>query len=129
MDRQERDQDPEPSERFPAGPLYVPVRPGRDACTARLFRTPLGARTAVGFTSARRLTDTLGPDQEWIRLGGPALRALAEPLGAVGVTVDPRLALPIPPPPTGRHPAPSPVAVPAAHGAGALAAAIRTWLG
>lgn len=35
------EEDPEPSERFPAGPLYVPVRPGpAAACAARLFRTP-----------------------------------------------------------------------------------------
>lgn len=36
-------EDPDPSERFPAGPLYVPVRPGPAGCTARFFRTPSAA--------------------------------------------------------------------------------------
>ncbi|MHB9756943.1 SAV_915 family protein [Streptomyces sp. BYX5S] len=87
-------EDPEPSERFPAGPLYVPVRPGPFGHAARLFRTPLGDRTAVGFTSARALTTTLGPDQPWIRLAEPALRAMTAPLGAAPVTVDPQLCAP-----------------------------------
>ncbi|MFF3935147.1 hypothetical protein [Streptomyces phaeofaciens] len=69
------DDDPEPAHRFPAGPPYVPVRPGPSGCTARLFRTPLGGRTAVGFRSARRPAATLGPGQARIRLAEPALRA------------------------------------------------------
>ncbi|MFJ9123940.1 SAV_915 family protein [Streptomyces sp. NPDC102340] len=85
------DEDPEPSERFPAGPLYVPVRPGPLGCAARLFRTPLGDRTAVGFTSERALTATLGAGQPWIRLSEPALRDMTAPLGAATVTVDPQL--------------------------------------
>ncbi|WP_251062292.1 MULTISPECIES: SAV_915 family protein [unclassified Streptomyces] len=89
-------EDPEPSDRFPAGPLYVPVRPGPAACAARLFRTPLGGRTAVGFTSLRQLTATLGPDQPWIRLAEPALRALTAPLGLTTVTVDPPFCAPPP---------------------------------
>ncbi|NEB81295.1 hypothetical protein G3I40_39720 [Streptomyces sp. SID14478] len=88
-------EDPEPSERVPAGPLYVPVRPGPTGCTARMFRTPLGARTAVGFTSHERLVATLGGDQQWIRLGDHALRALTEPLGVTGVTVDPTFSAPV----------------------------------
>ncbi|MEV3853673.1 SAV_915 family protein [Streptomyces sp. NPDC050095] len=87
-------EDPEPSERVPAGPLYVPVRPGPTGCTARMFRTPLGERTAVGFTSRERLTATLGPHQQWIRLGEHALRTLAEPLGVTSVTVDPAFSAP-----------------------------------
>ncbi|MFF4253463.1 SAV_915 family protein [Streptomyces sp. NPDC001663] len=87
-------EDPEPSDRFPAGPLFVPVRPGPSGCAARLFRTPLGDRTAVAFTSVRNLTSTLGPDQAWIRLAEPALRALTEPLGVTGLTLDPRFAAP-----------------------------------
>lgn len=90
--------DPEPSDRSPAGPLFVPVRPGPVGYTARLFRTPLGARTAVGFTSARGLAATLGPGQAWIRLAEPALRALAAPLGVTTVTVDPQLSAPAPTP-------------------------------
>ncbi|MET9037976.1 SAV_915 family protein, partial [Streptomyces mirabilis] len=77
----DRSEDPEPSERFPAGLLFVPVRSGPAGCTARFFRTPLGGRTAVGFTSAAKLTATLGTDQASIRLCEPALRALAAPLG------------------------------------------------
>lgn len=87
-------EDPGPSERCPAGLLYVPVRPGPAGCTARLFRTPPGGRTAVGFTSERRLTATLGPAQPWIRLAEPAVRALAAPLGVTALTVDPRCAAP-----------------------------------
>ncbi|WP_427919048.1 SAV_915 family protein [Streptomyces sp. cg40] len=92
------DDDPDPADRFPAGLLYVPVRPGNSGCAARLFRTPLGDRTAVGFTSVRRLTATLGPDQAWIRLAEPALRALTAPLGVTTVTVDPQFWAPAPAP-------------------------------
>ncbi|WP_432177129.1 SAV_915 family protein [Streptomyces sp. Tue6028] len=91
-------EDPEPCDRFPAGPLFVPVRPGPSGCAARLFRTPLGDRTAVGFTSVRRLTATLGPGQAWIRLAEPALRALTAPLGVTTVTVDPQFCAPAPAP-------------------------------
>jgi hypothetical protein len=107
--------DPEPSDPSPAGPLYVPVyvpvRPGPSGCAARLFRTPLGDRTAVGFTSARRLTATLGPGQAWIRLAEPALRALTAPLGITTVTVDPQFTAPAPTPVTPA--APATAAVPA----------------
>ncbi|MEU3403346.1 SAV_915 family protein [Streptomyces sp. NPDC006670] len=86
--------DPEPEERVPAGPLYVPVRPGTGEVAVRLFRTPLGARTAVGFTRAERLAAVLGAGHPWIRLSEPALRALAEPLGVASLTVDPSLTAP-----------------------------------
>ncbi|GAA4933857.1 SAV_915 family protein [Streptomyces coeruleoprunus] len=86
--------DPEPSDRVPAGPLFVPVRPGPAGHVPRLFRTPLGERTAVGFTTAARLTAVLGRPQPWIRLGEPALRSLTEPLGVTTVTVDPQLIAP-----------------------------------
>ncbi|MGW5847493.1 SAV_915 family protein [Streptomyces sp. NPDC055254] len=111
--------DPEPEERVPAGLLYVPARPGGARVVVRLFRTPLGARTAVGFTSPGRLADTLGAEQPWIRLSGAALRALAEPLGAVPLTVDPTLTAP---PVT---PAPEPAAEPEP-GTGATATATAT---
>ncbi|WP_329315844.1 MULTISPECIES: SAV_915 family protein [unclassified Streptomyces] len=91
--------DPEPEERVPAGLLFVPVRPGRGAETVvRLFRTPLGARTAVGFTSKDRLATTLGEGQGCIRLSEAVLRELCEPLGADLVTVDPTLSAPAPAP-------------------------------
>ncbi|MEU6119786.1 SAV_915 family protein [Streptomyces sp. NPDC047117] len=89
-------EDPEPYEHGPAGPLYVPVRPGPMGYAARLCRTPLGCRTAVGFTSADRLLGALGPGVAWIRLAEPALRALVAPLGVDRVTVDPRFAAPNP---------------------------------
>ncbi|MEZ0069814.1 hypothetical protein ABIA32_005862 [Streptacidiphilus sp. MAP12-20] len=84
--------DPEPSERVPAGLLLVPVRSGPAGCTTRLFRTPLGGRTAVGFTSARQLTEVLGPGQPCVRLSETALRSLVAPLGVTTVTIDPQLA-------------------------------------
>lgn len=63
------DDDPEPEERVPAGLLYVPVRPGGGAGVAiRLFRTPLGTRTAVGFTAVERLAATLGENQAYVPL-------------------------------------------------------------
>ncbi|MFC3574005.1 SAV_915 family protein [Streptomyces yaanensis] len=83
-------EDPEPSDRSPAGPLFVPVRPGPSGCVTRVFCTPVGDRTAVGFTSENLLIATLGPEQVWIRLAEPALRALTEPLGIATVTVDPQ---------------------------------------
>ncbi|MFF8288634.1 SAV_915 family protein [Streptomyces sp. NPDC016309] len=104
---------PEPSPPAPAGPLYVPVRPGPRGCAVRLFRTSCGARTAIGFTTAPRLTAALGPDQAWIRLTRPALRTLTAPLGVTTLSVDPRLtapaATPVPSPAgPGRTTAPAP---------------------
>ncbi|MFI7412898.1 SAV_915 family protein [Streptomyces sp. NPDC049627] len=90
--------DPEPSDRFPAGPLFVPVRPGPSGYVTRLFRTPLGDRTAVGFTSEQQLVATLGPEQPWIRLAHPALCALTAPLGVAALTLDPQFAAPAPAP-------------------------------
>lgn len=90
----ERNEDPEPSQRVPAGPLFVPVRPGPTGCAARFFRTPLGMRTAVGFTSRERLVATLGTDQDWIKLSEPALRALGRPLGVGVLTIDPQFSAP-----------------------------------
>ncbi|MEU8590807.1 SAV_915 family protein [Streptomyces sp. NPDC048664] len=89
-------EDPEPCDRYPAGPLFVPVRPGPAGFRARLFRTPAGGRTAVGFTTEARLRATLGPGQRWIRLAGPALHALTAPLGVRTLTVDPRFSAPAP---------------------------------
>jgi hypothetical protein len=93
--------DAEPHEPSPAGLLCVPVRPGETGTAIRLFRTPLGARTAVGFTSPARLTATLGAAQPWIRLSEAALRALAGASGAPRLTVDPTFTAPrVAPPPT-----------------------------
>ncbi|MEU3350951.1 SAV_915 family protein [Streptomyces sp. NPDC037389] len=75
----------------PQRPLYVPVRPCPVGFALRVFRTPLGARTAVAFTSRRRLSDCLGPGVPSVRLALPAVRALAAPLGVGQVSVDPQL--------------------------------------
>lgn len=88
----ESEPDPEPEEPGPAGPLYVPVRPGpAHAATLRLFRTAPGIRTAVGFTDAGLLAAVLGADEPWIVLSEPALRALAEAVGVTRLTLDPVL--------------------------------------
>ncbi|MFF8960198.1 SAV_915 family protein [Streptomyces sp. NPDC014894] len=87
----------DPDEPRPAGLLYVPVRLGSaGGRRLRFLRTPLGTRTAVGFTSRERLVRVMGAGQPWIRLAEPALRSLAEPLGVTVVTVDPRLTAPSP---------------------------------
>ncbi|GAA2771727.1 SAV_915 family protein [Streptomyces showdoensis] len=83
--------DPEPAEHAPAGRLCVPVRPVAHGCAARLFRTPVGARTAVAFTTPARLRSVLGAEQPWTALSEPALRALVRPLGVDILTVDPTL--------------------------------------
>ncbi|MEU4353116.1 SAV_915 family protein [Streptomyces virginiae] len=88
------DGDPEPEERVPAGPLYVPVRPGTAQVVLRLFRTPLGERTAVGFTRPDLLAAALGAGHPWIRLSESALRAFAAPLGRGPLTIDPTFTAP-----------------------------------
>lgn len=104
--------DPDPDDSGPddcraVRPLYVPVRLGScGGYQLRFARTPLGARTAIGFTSRHRLTAVLGERQAWIRLAEPALRALAAPLGTTIVTVDPQLTAPAAAPAVGRQAAP-----------------------
>lgn len=88
------DDDPDPEEQAPGGLLYVPVRPEAAGIALRMFRTPLGERTAVGFTRQDRLTVTLGAGQTSIRLSEPALRSLALPLGVSRLTLDPVLSAP-----------------------------------
>ncbi|MEU2508194.1 SAV_915 family protein [Streptomyces sp. NPDC007863] len=91
--------DPDPVEPAPAGRLCVPVRPGGHGVTTRLYRTPVGARTAVAFTTPERLHATLGTAQPWIPLAEAALRALTRPLGVRALTVDPVLTAPFTPAP------------------------------
>ncbi|MFJ2221041.1 SAV_915 family protein [Streptomyces anulatus] len=88
------DDDPDPDEQARAGLLYVPVRPAAAGPALRIFRTPLGERTAVGFTGLALLTATLGAGQPAIRLAEPALRSLTEPLGVDRLVVDPVLSAP-----------------------------------
>ncbi|MGW7412420.1 SAV_915 family protein [Streptomyces sp. NPDC054863] len=91
------DADPDEPGSAGGGALYVPVRLGSAGGRyLRFLRTPLGHRTAVGFSSAARLGDVLGAQQPWVRLGEPALRALAAPLGVTVLTVDPQLTAPAP---------------------------------
>ncbi|MER5967660.1 SAV_915 family protein [Streptomyces sp. NPDC002057] len=104
--------DPEPAEPFPAGRLCVPVRPGTCGCVTRLFRTPVGGRTAVAFTDPERLKAVLGADQPWIRLAEPALRALLEPLDVRELTIDPLLTAPAPATARATEPQPVPPAQP-----------------
>jgi hypothetical protein len=96
--------------------LYVPVRRGPAGDVVRLWRTPFGTRTAVAFTTDRRLRSVLGPTQPWIRLSESALRRLAEPLGAKHLTVDPVLTARPPASwgaPDAAPPAPAPESAPA----------------
>ncbi|MBC2877590.1 hypothetical protein K7I03_06675 [Streptomyces mobaraensis] len=74
--------------------MYVPVRPCPVGFALRVFRTPLGGRTAVAFTTPARLTACLGAHQPTVRLALPAVRALAAPLGVTLVSVDPQLTAP-----------------------------------
>jgi hypothetical protein len=115
-------EDPEPSQPVPAGTLFVPVRPGSVGPCVRLFRTPLGGRTAVVFTTEQQLTSTLGRAQPWIRLCESAVRALTEPLGVTALTVDPQLAAPaaVPRPAAPAQPVTAPHKVPAQKPAPAL---------
>ncbi|MFH9612580.1 SAV_915 family protein [Streptomyces pratensis] len=89
-------EDPDPLQPSRAGALFVPVRRGPMGYCARLFRTPLGIRTAVAFTDELQLLHALGRRQTWIRLSEPAVRALVAPLGVVDLVVDPLLAAPGP---------------------------------
>ncbi|MFF4244895.1 SAV_915 family protein [Streptomyces sp. NPDC001822] len=91
-DRHAEDSDPLQPNRTAA--LFVPARPGPTGYLVRLFRTPVGVRTAVAFTDERRLAHTLGGGQAWVRLSEPAIRALVAPLGVVDLVVDPLFAAP-----------------------------------
>ncbi|MEO3849733.1 SAV_915 family protein [Streptomyces sp. B8F3] len=120
------DEDPDPAEPGPAARavlyvpvLYVPVQPAPGGLTTRFFRTPLGERTAVAFTSRAKLAAALGTGQPVIRLSVGALRALAAPLGVGRLTVDPRLVAPAPA--SSRTPSPASPFLPAAAAADALA--------
>ncbi|WP_243638860.1 SAV_915 family protein [Streptacidiphilus pinicola] len=84
--------DSEPVDHLPTGLLLVPVRSGPAGAVLRLFRSPLGERTAVGFSSRRQLAAVLGPEQTAVELAEPALRAMADALGVGRITVDPQLA-------------------------------------
>lgn len=75
-------------------PLYVPVRAGTAWLVVRMYRTPLGERTAVGFTSRDRLEATLGPDQPWALMGESLLLEVAATQGVAALRIDPTLVAP-----------------------------------
>ena len=86
--------DPSPTSVRSPGVLFVPARPGPHCLVARMFRNPMGQRTAVGFTSASKLTVTLGTSHGYTRLCERALRELAALQGITELTIDPPLAAP-----------------------------------
>jgi hypothetical protein len=57
--------------------------------TLRLFRDRDGVRCAVAFSSPGLLAEVLGPQQRWIPLAEPALRALLRPLDVHHLIQDP----------------------------------------
>lgn len=76
--------------------LYVPTVGDHGCPVIRVFRTPLGGSTVVGFTSPAQLWSVLGADHSWVDLAEPALRSLVAPLGVRGIVVDPTLVAPVP---------------------------------
>jgi hypothetical protein len=71
--------------------FIVPVRKSQAGSLAlQTGRLRSGERVGLAFTSEAFLLLTLGPSQEWIRLGGQALRDMLVPLGVEQVRVDPR---------------------------------------
>ncbi|WP_457033339.1 SAV_915 family protein [Kitasatospora sp. P5_F3] len=87
--------DPAPQE--PAEPrtlLHVPVRSTGTGYALRMFTQRDGSRCAVAFSCPARVTALLGAGQRSVPLAEPALRALAEPLGATVLVIDPQLVAP-----------------------------------
>jgi hypothetical protein len=96
--------------------LCVPVGGGQGDPAIRVFRTPLGAPTAVGFSTTAQLHAVLGADHRWVHLADAALRSLVAPLGVTSLVVDPTFAAPVPAEPRPVRmaaPAPAPAPSPA----------------
>jgi hypothetical protein len=71
--------------------FLVPVRTSKAGTLAlQTGRLRSGERVGLAFTSEASLLLTLGPSQEWIRLGGRALRDMLVPAGVEQIRVDPR---------------------------------------
>lgn len=71
--------------------FIVPVRKSKAGSLAlQTGRLSSGERVGLAFTSEASLLLTLGPSQEWIRLGGQALEDMLAPLGVEHVRVDPQ---------------------------------------
>ena len=71
--------------------FFVPVRKSKAGTLAlQTGRLGSGERVGLAFTSQASLLLTLGPSQEWTRLGIRALKDMLLPLGVGQVRVDPR---------------------------------------
>jgi hypothetical protein len=71
--------------------FFVPVAASKAGTLAlRTGRLCSGERVGLAFTSEASLLLALGPAQQWIHLGGYALRDMLAPLGVEQVRVDPR---------------------------------------
>jgi hypothetical protein len=71
--------------------FIVPVRKSKAGSLAlQTGRLSSGERVGLAFNSEASLLLTLGPSQEWIRLGGQALEDMLAPLGVEHVRVDPQ---------------------------------------
>ena len=71
--------------------FFVPVAASKAGTLAlRTGRLRSGERVGLAFTSEASLLLALGPAQQWIHLGGYALRDMLAPLGVEQVRVDPR---------------------------------------
>jgi hypothetical protein len=71
--------------------FFVPVRTSKAGTLAlQTGRLRSGERIGLAFTSEASLLLTLGPSQEWIRLGGQALKDMLAPLGVEHLRIDPR---------------------------------------
>lgn len=70
--------------------FFVPVHSSKAGTLAlRTGRLRSGERVGLAFTSQASLLLTLGPSQEWTRVGVQALRDMLRPLGIEQVRVDP----------------------------------------
>ena len=70
---------------------FVPVRESQAGTLAvRTGRLPSGERVGLAFSSEASLQLTMGPFQQWIRLGTGPLRGMLAPLGIKCIRIDPR---------------------------------------
>jgi hypothetical protein len=70
--------------------FFVPVHPGKAGTLAlQTGRLRSGERVGLAFTSQASLVYTLGPSQEWTRIGVGALKDMLRPIGIGQVRIDP----------------------------------------
>jgi len=88
---------------------FVPVQASKAGTLAlRTGRLRTGERVGLAFTSEVSFRLTMGPAEQWARLGGEALKALLAPLGVDYFWVDPAVGF------DPRHGARIPITAPAA---------------